>query len=118
MSTGVFKKFYNSKVWRKTRGLYFNSKHGLCEICGSVGEEVHHIVPLTRKNLNNERITLDFDNLMLLCKQCHFDEHGPKPATVEGTYFHPITGELLKKEVYDGEGEKDNKQNQNIKNSL
>ena len=62
-----------------------------------IGYIVHHKVPLTPKNINDDKITLSFDNLRYDCKECHdredvhpfvkdkklkcsFDEKGnPKP---------------------------------------
>ena len=36
--------------------------------------EVHHKIPLTPENINNPDITLNWDNLELLCKDCHETE--------------------------------------------
>ena len=40
-----------------------------------MGEEVHHKVRLTLGNINDENITVNFNNLELLCRNCHIDEH-------------------------------------------
>lgn len=75
--------FYNSPSWKKTREAYKSYRRGLCERClenGIVraGVEVHHIKPLTQKNINDPTITLAWDNLMLLCTQCHDEVHHRK----------------------------------------
>jgi 5-methylcytosine-specific restriction endonuclease McrA len=44
---------------------------GLCEECSAKGEEVHHIIPLTEKNMDDFDISLNEKNLQLLCKSCH-----------------------------------------------
>ena len=44
-------------------------------MCGAIGEEVHHKVPLTADNINDVNITLNPDNLIYLCKDCHNKEH-------------------------------------------
>ena len=33
--------------------------------------EVHHKIPLTDQNINNPKIAYSWDNLQLLCKDCH-----------------------------------------------
>lgn len=72
------KKFYHSKQWRETRDAFFISKDGLCERCGRAGAEVHHRKPLTVANINDPDITLAWDNLELLCRDCHFQAHDKK----------------------------------------
>lgn len=41
------------------------------------GEEVHHKIRLTPKNVRDPSIALNWDNLELLCKDCHIKEHRP-----------------------------------------
>ena len=38
-----------------------------------VHHKIEHVTPLT---VDNPEVTLSFDNLELLCRQCHADEHG------------------------------------------
>lgn len=68
--------FYNSKEWKILRKNKWESSNGLCEKClekGIVksGVEVHHKIPI-KKNWSKR---LDYDNLILLCKECHNDAH-------------------------------------------
>ena len=70
------KGFYLSSNWRKCRDAYFKKQNGICERCGESGLIVHHKRRLTPTNINNPRITLSFDNLELLCQDCHNKEHG------------------------------------------
>lgn len=52
---------------------------GMCEECGdALGEEVHHIIALTPQNITDEKITISFDNLKFLCRDCHFQQHADK----------------------------------------
>ena len=72
--------FYMSRKWVKCRRAYAESKNRLCERClkrGLIvpGEEVHHKIRLTPENIDNPAITLSWDNLELLCKNCHYEEH-------------------------------------------
>ena len=65
------------------------SKSNLCEKCLARGViqpgskeqplEVHHKIPLTPENIRNPEITLGWNNLQLLCKQCHDEEKERKP---------------------------------------
>lgn len=87
MAKEFSRKFYNSGAWVKTSKAYKISKFGICEKCGAVGEEVHHIIPLTPSNINNPAITLNWDNLMLLCRSCHELIEEKAPATIQGIIF-------------------------------
>lgn len=55
-----------------------SSKNYVCERCGGVGEICHHKKYITQKNINDPNITLNFDNLECLCRDCHGKEHGLK----------------------------------------
>ena len=75
------KRFYKSKEWRETRHAYSKSVGGLCENClrrglYRPGEIVHHKEKLSPENINNPDVTLSWDNLELLCRDCHAKVHG------------------------------------------
>lgn len=67
--------FYNSSLWNTTRNKYYKHVHGLCEQCGRVGEIVHHKVYIDSSTINKPEITLNWDNLILLCRSCHKKIH-------------------------------------------
>ena len=72
--------FYTSRAWANTRAAYRKSVGGLCERClanGLIvpGEIVHHKIPISPENIDDPNITLNFDNLQLVCRQCHADIH-------------------------------------------
>ncbi|MCQ2979507.1 MAG: HNH endonuclease [Clostridia bacterium] len=67
--------FYQSVEWKKCRKTFIISKYGLCERCGNPGTYVHHKEYITSSNVNDTNITLNFDNLELLCHDCHNNEH-------------------------------------------
>ena len=80
MSNSFARAFYMSAPWVKCARAYKASKGGLCERCWSKGlivpgEEVHHKIRLTPDNLSNYEISLNWENLELLCKNCHIEEH-------------------------------------------
>ncbi len=87
MAREFAKSFYNSSAWRMCRRRYIELmpryKRGLCELCyekgiHKLGEEVHHKVELTPANINDIKITLNHDNLILLCHDCHTQIHMAK----------------------------------------
>lgn len=47
------------------------------ELCqSSLGYIVHHKEMLNENNIHNPDVTLSFDNLQYVCKQCHDDLEG------------------------------------------
>lgn len=68
--------FYKSKAWQLARNIKINATQGKCERCGAIGEEVHHKIRLTVFNVHESKVSLNQDNLELLCKDCHNKEHG------------------------------------------
>ena len=97
--------FYKSKAWEQTRTSYAASVGWLCEDClarGLIvpGKVIHHITPLTPQNINDPRITLGWDNLRLVCQDCHAQEHRKNSGrrwtvTADGKVMPPISEKLL-----------------------
>ena len=74
------RQFYSSVQWTETSRRYRQYRKGLCERCLAKGlivpaDEVHHKVRLTKDNINDYSISLNFDNLEALCEACHDKEH-------------------------------------------
>jgi 5-methylcytosine-specific restriction endonuclease McrA len=90
------RKFYNSSAWRDCRQAYFAKRFGLCERCGSAGKIVHHIKYLNEGNIDDPNITLNFENLELLCQDCHNDEHMKRLPIARGLGFDD-EGNLIQK---------------------
>ena len=72
--------FYKSKTWQRCRASYIKSVGGLCERCYAAGiirhgDTVHHKVHLTAENINDPAVTLNYENLELLCRDCHAEMH-------------------------------------------
>ena len=75
--------FYTSQAWNDCRSSYRKSVGGLCENClerGLItpGEIVHHKTPLTPENIHDTNITFSWENLRLLCRECHAEVHGQR----------------------------------------
>ncbi len=76
------KAFYKSKTWQRCRDEYAKYRRGLCERCLSKGIYkpgviVHHKQHITPETIHDPSITLSFDNLELLCRDCHALAHRP-----------------------------------------
>ncbi len=60
---------------------------------------MHHIEYLTPYNINNPDVTLNHENLELLCATCHQHEHYLRNSpTVEGVMFDE-QGNLIKRDA-------------------
>lgn len=80
MARAFAKRFYSSRQWQSCRNEYANKVHHLCERClerGIIkpGVIVHHVIELTPQNIDDPNITLNHDNLQMLCRECHNEEH-------------------------------------------
>jgi 5-methylcytosine-specific restriction endonuclease McrA len=81
------KHFYRSTAWKKCRMSYIATVHGLCERCGAGGKIVHHKIYLSERNINDVSLTLNHENLELLCQECHNAEHMGKLPIADGLRF-------------------------------
>lgn len=83
MAKEFAKALYKGMPWKICKDGYIKSVGGLCEECLKKGiyvpgEIVHHKIHLTPDNINNPEITLSWDNLQLLCRECHAEKHKRK----------------------------------------
>lgn len=74
-------KFYNSKAWRSLRERLIVEANFLCAECGEsylrdstllVG---HHVKELTPANVNDASVSLNPDNIKIICRKCHEKAH-------------------------------------------
>lgn len=68
-------RFYLSTAWEDTRAAYLVSQDHICERCGEPAKIVHHRQYITKDNIGDPDITLNWDNLEALCQDCHNKEH-------------------------------------------
>ena len=76
-----WKRFYWSTNWKSCRAYVWKRDGGLCVDCRKKGmitpaEEVHHVIPLTAENVKDPNISLNPENLVSLCRECHKNRHG------------------------------------------
>ena len=74
------KDFYNSTAWKNTRRNYLQSVGGLCERCLERGiirpaDIVHHKIPITKDTYSDLNLSLSWNNLQALCRECHAEVH-------------------------------------------
>lgn len=83
--------FYNTKGWKKNRLAYALSRNCICERCGrpvyvsGINDTlpknkrlryiVHHKKYLDDSNFSDPNVAYDWNNLELLCIDCHNREH-------------------------------------------
>lgn len=77
------KTFYKSQAWKDTRAAYAKSKGYLCEVCLAKGvyrsgDIVHHKIHLSPENIADPSVSLNWDNLQLVCRDCHAQLHDNK----------------------------------------
>lgn len=75
-------RFYKSKTWQRCRDA-FAKKQIYCQRCMAKGiirpgEIVHHVIEINPDNINDPAISLNWDNLELLCRECHAEAHGAR----------------------------------------
>lgn len=95
MAKDFAKVFYNSKAWIDCKNAYSKKALYLCERCGAPGLEVHHKIRLTPENISDPSITLNFDNLELLCHTCHTKEHRRERRVRADRYIFDEEGHVI-----------------------
>jgi len=90
------KTFYSSKQWVKLAKYIRIKYYYVCQRCGHRGTYVHHIIPITNKNVTDANVTLNENNLTLLCLQCHNLIHMGTSSIRKDVKFNKH-GQLIKK---------------------
>lgn len=94
-------KFYTSKEWYDFRLRIIAERGPRCEHCKELIEEskdiiIHHIIELTEENVGDVSISLNPDNVEIVCFDCHNKIHlrfGYKPEKrVYLVYGPPLSG--------------------------
>ena len=75
MARDFSKAFYHSKEWEQVRAYVLMRDRYICQRCGLPAQEVHHIIHLSPDNIWDTKVTLNPENLISLCKGCHFEQH-------------------------------------------
>lgn len=80
MAKDFAREFYHTQAWKRCREAYGAKRGWLCENClakglYTPGVIVHHIEELTPANITDPETALGFNNLRLVCRKCHAEEH-------------------------------------------
>lgn len=68
------------------RLFIFRRDKGICQMCKTLilgRYAVHHIIHITMHNIDDTNITLNPNNLELLCAECHNKRHKRKEKKLE-----------------------------------
>lgn len=104
------KSFYRSKKWIKCRNTYIKTRimadGGLCEEChNQPGYIVHHKVILTKENILDPEVSLNYGLMEYVCKECHdlFEGHGfrkqEKPVCIFDADGQPLSLREIDKDI-------------------
>lgn len=63
-----YERYLLSDHWKSFRRKYILENGDLCEVCGDLGQDLHHT---NYDYLGNE----SFDDVIFLCRKCHKNEH-------------------------------------------
>ena len=75
-NSSPFHSFYSSAAWLTFSSMIRTSRFSICELCGAPdAREVHHLIHINKDNINDPAVTLNADNVMLLCRHCHYAIH-------------------------------------------
>lgn len=85
------REFYKSTRWRRAREAYLKEHRYICEVCGGVADTVHHIEHLNVTNINDPDVTLNENNLMAVCRDCHAKIH----SKVERRFVLDENGDII-----------------------
>ena len=75
MAKEYAKRFYDSKEWAQVRAFVLGRDRYICQVCGRPAQEVHHKKHINEANIWDTSITLNPDNLVSLCRDCHCNQH-------------------------------------------
>jgi len=91
---------YVSKAWRELRFNLIIERGPVCQRCSEVVIDTskliaHHRIPLSPANINDINITLNQENIEIICFDCHNVEHrryGCNKHNVYIVYGSPLSG--------------------------
>lgn len=75
------KRFYDSKLWKDFRMALIMERGNKCQICEKTGFDSanlvghHSPVELTDENVDDVMISLNEDNVLIVCRWCHEEAH-------------------------------------------
>lgn len=80
--------FYWSNKWKRLRNYVMEKYNYICQHCGGTAKIVHHIEWIDENNLNDVNVTLNEDNLIPLCQECHNRVHNHQGMVQDNLMFN------------------------------
>ncbi len=71
----ILHNFYKSTVWQVARQIKYKNKMVSVNDVAWLVKKIHHKIRLTIDNVKDPTISINQENLELLCKDCHNKEH-------------------------------------------
>lgn len=105
MAREFSKQFYMSREWNKVRMYVLMRDKFKCQKCGRAAQEVHHKKHLTPENILDPYISLNPENLISLCKDCHFEEHRDDKREGKRRYDKEKNGDCNEGYHFDASGQ-------------
>ena len=109
------KDFYKSKAWKDNRKAFALSRYCICERCGKavyvsgindylpkenrLRYVVHHKEYLNEDNYIDDSVALDWNNLELLCIDCHNKEHNVRQDATRCDLEFDDNGNLIQRKM-------------------
>jgi hypothetical protein len=110
----IIKTFLASEAWQKFRLALIAERGNKCQKCGKLiarAREIigHHVIELTPENVNDHNISLNPDNVLLVCFDCHNAIHVRFGSRLEyGVYIvfgPPLSGKTSFVQEYMSRGD-------------
>lgn len=111
MARDFSRHIYHSARWQGIQSLAMQRTEttvgmvppNMCERCYQHGlikpaKVVHHITWITPENVDDPSVTLNLDNLMRLCQDCHAAVHSKNPDEAPRRYLFDEQGNIVRKE--------------------
>ena len=100
MAASFAQSLYVSKAWVDLRFRLIIERGPVCQKCGKIAAHTsnlvgHHIKPLIPANINDVMVTLNPDNIAIICRDCHEKSHrrfGYHRQSVYVVYGSPCSG--------------------------
>lgn len=90
--------FYHSKAWRTVRAYVLRRDLYTCQECMSArASEAHHIIELTADNIHDENISLNPENLMGVCGDCHKKMTKGYTGDIDSEYIFDEKGNVVRR---------------------
>lgn len=99
-------KFYKSNIWvKKIRPIIIIRDNNICQRCGKLCTEkyethIDHIKEVNEYNYNDKNITLNPNNLQVLCQKCHTKKTSIDKISIDHKLIDKINVDWSKRDEF------------------